>query len=87
MLLKPAVLILDDVLSSLDLQTESVVFKNIINEMKGNTLISVSSRVPSISGFDNIAVFEDGKIVELGNHQELMSIDGIYSHMYKMQTI
>ncbi len=87
MLLKPRVLILDDVLSSLDLQTESVVFKNIVKEMKGNTLISVSSRVPSISGFDNIAVFEDGKIVEFGNHNELKDIDGIYSHMYKMQTI
>ena len=86
-LLKPKVLILDDVLSSLDLQTESVVFKNIIKEMKGNTLISVSSRVPSISGFDNIAVFEDGKIVELGNHAELIGIKGIYSHMYRMQTI
>lgn len=87
MLLKPRVLILDDVLSSLDLQTESIVFKNIINEMRGNTLISVSSRVPSISGFDNIAVFEDGKIVEFGNHNELKDIEGIYSHMYRMQTI
>ena len=87
MLLKPKVLILDDVLSSLDLQTESIVFKNIINEMKGNTLISVSSRVPSISGFDNIAVFESGKIVEFGNHDELKDINGFYSHMYRMQTI
>ncbi len=87
MLLKPKVLILDDVLSSLDLQTESVVFKNIVSEMKGNTLISVSSRVPSISGFDNIAVFENGKIVEFGNHDELKDINGIYSHMYRMQTI
>ncbi len=87
MLLKPKVLILDDVLSSLDLQTESVVFKNIISEMKGNTLISVSSRVPSISGFDNIAVFENGNIVEFGNHRELRDLDGIYSHMYKIQTI
>lgn len=87
MLLKPKVLILDDVLSSLDLQTESVVFKNIMNEMRDNTLISVSSRVPSISGFDNIAVFENGKMVEFGNHRELKDLDGIYSHMYKMQTI
>lgn len=87
MLLKPRVLILDDVLSSLDLQTESVVFKNIVNEMRGNTLISVSSRVPSISGFDNIAVFENGKIVEFGNHDDLKDINGIYSHMYRMQTI
>ena len=87
MLLKPRVLILDDVLSSLDLQTESIVFKNIINEMRDNTLISVSSRVPSISGFDNIAVFENGKIVEFGNHNELKDIEGIYSHMYRMQII
>jgi len=87
MLLKPKVLILDDVLSSLDLQTESVVFKNIMNEMRDNTLISVSSRVPSISGFDNIAVFENGKMVEFGNHRELKDLDGIYSHMYKMQII
>ena len=86
-LLKPKVLILDDVLSSLDLQTESTVFKNIIKAMKGNTLVAISSRVPSISGFDNIAVFENGRMVELGNHEELMSIDGIYSNMYKMQTI
>ena len=86
-LLKPKVLILDDVLSSLDLQTESVVFRNIIKAMKGNTLIAISSRVPSISGFDNIAVFENGKIVELGNHEELINVEGIYSSMYKMQTI
>lgn len=86
-LLKPKVLILDDVLSSLDLQTESIVFKNIIKAMRGNTLVAISSRVPSISGFDNIAVFENGKIVELGNHEELINIKGIYSSMYKMQTI
>ncbi|MGI9553501.1 MAG: ATP-binding cassette domain-containing protein, partial [Thermodesulfobacteriota bacterium] len=86
-LLKPKVLILDDVLSSLDLQTESVVFRNIINAMNGNTLVAISSRVPSISGFDNIAVFENGKIVELGNHDELINTKGIYSSMYKMQTI
>ena len=86
-LLKPKVLVLDDVLSSLDLQTESIVFKNIVKAMRGNTLIAISSRVPSISGFDNIAVFENGRIVEFGNHHELINIKGIYSSMYKMQTI
>ena len=86
-LLKPKVLILDDVLSSLDLQTENIVFQNTIKAMKGNTLIAISSRIPSISGFDNIAVFENGNMVEFGNHQELMSINSIYSNMYKMQTI
>ena len=86
-LLKPKVLILDDVLSSLDLQTENTVLKNIKELMKTKTLIAVSSRVPSISSFDQIAVFEDGRRVEYGNHKELMSINGIYSALYKMQTI
>jgi ABC-type multidrug transport system fused ATPase/permease subunit len=54
--------------------------------MKGKTLIVVSSKVPSISGFDNIAVLEKGKLIELGNHEELIYMDGIYTKLYKVQT-
>jgi len=87
-LLKPKVLILDDVLSSLDMQTESLVLQNIIKIMKGNTLIVISSRISSrISSFDKIAVFENGNVVEIGNHEELMKTDGIYSSTYKIQTV
>lgn len=85
-LLKPKVLILDDVFSSLDLQTESLVLKNLRQEMKGSTLLAISSRVPSISGFDRIAVFDEGNLVELGTHQELMAQNGIYHGLYKIQT-
>jgi ATP-binding cassette subfamily B protein len=85
-LLKPQVLILDDVLSSLDLKTESLVLRNLRLFMKGKTLIVVSSKVPSISGFDNIAVLEKGKLIELGNHEELIYMDGIYTKLYKVQT-
>lgn len=85
-LLRPKVLILDDVFSSLDLRTESLVFKNLRKAMKGQTLVVVSSRVPSISGFERIAVFEKGRVVELGNHDELMARDGIYARLYKVQT-
>lgn len=85
-LLKPKVLILDDVLSSLDLMTESLVIKNLRRIMIGKTLIVVSSKVPSISGFDKIAVFEKGKLVEIGNHDELMAEDGIYARLYRVQT-
>jgi ATP-binding cassette subfamily B protein len=84
-LLNPRVLILDDVLSSLDLKTESLVLRNLRIIMRGKTLIVVSSRVPSISGFDRIAVFERGKVVELGTHDELMAKDGIYASLYKVQ--
>ena len=85
-LLKPSVLILDDVFSSLDLKTESLVLRNLRKEMKESTLLAISSRVPSISGFDSIAVFENGRLVELGNHQELMAKSGIYHGLYKIQT-
>lgn len=85
-LLKPRVLILDDVFSSLDLETESTVLGNLRREMKGRTLLTISSRVPSISGFDYIAVLDDGKLVEYGSHRELMSMNGIYAGLYKIQT-
>ncbi len=85
-LLKPKVLVLDDVFSSLDLRTESLVLRNLRKEMDGRTLLAISSRVPSISGFDRIAVFEKGNLVEIGSHEELMKKEGIYSGLYKIQT-
>ncbi|MBI4228856.1 MAG: ABC transporter ATP-binding protein [Deltaproteobacteria bacterium] len=86
-LLNPRVLILDDVLSSLDLKTEHLVLKNLRAIMRGKTLIVISSRVPSISGFDRIAVLEKGRVLELGSHEELMAKEGIYESLYKVQTI
>jgi len=86
-LFKPEILILDDVLSSLDLRTEKLALQNIVSEMSGKTFIAVSSRIPSISGFNKIAVFDSGRLVETGNHAELMSRQGIYASLYKIQTI
>ncbi len=86
-LLDPTVLILDDVLSSLDLKTEHLVLQNLRAIMEGKTLIVISSRVPSISSFDRIAVFEKGRVVELGSHEELMAKKGIYESLYNVQTI
>lgn len=86
LLLRPNVLVLDDVFSSLDLKTESLVLGNLRSEMEGKTLLAISSRVPSISGFDNIAVLEKGRLVEFGAHGELMAKNGIYKGLYKIQT-
>ncbi len=86
-LMDPKVLILDDVLSSIDLQTESRVLNNIVKRMEGRTLITVSSRVPSLRDFDQIAVFEEGRIIERGSHEDLIVKDGIYSNMYNVQII
>jgi ATP-binding cassette subfamily B protein len=85
LVMKPRILVLDDVLSSLDLKTESEVLRNLRRTMRGRTLIVVSSRVPSISGFDRIAVLDEGKVVELGSHEELIEQDGIYASLYSVQ--
>ncbi len=85
-LMKPRVLILDDVFSSLDFKTESLVLRNLRREMRGRTLLVISSRVPSISSFDSIAVFEKGILVEMGRHESLMANDGIYSGLYNIQS-
>jgi len=87
LLFEPRVLILDDVLSSLDIKTEIFVLRNLRIAMKGRTLIVISSRVPSISNFDKIAVFEKGKVVEMGDHSELMEKGGIYESLYRIQSI
>lgn len=87
LLLEPRVLILDDVLSSLDSKTEIFVLKNLRTVMNDRTLIVISSRVPSISNFDKIAVFEKGKLVEMGDHFELMEKMGIYESLYRIQSI
>lgn len=85
-LLRPKVLILDDVLYSLDLRTESLVLKNLRRFMSGKTLIVISSRVPSISSFDKIAVFDNGRVIEVGNHDELMANRGIYEKLFNIHT-
>jgi len=85
-LMNPKILVLDDVLSSLDLETERAVIENLRRLMSEGTLIAVSSRVPSIIDFDTIAVVEGGRVVELGNHEELMKRGGIYSTLYRVQT-
>lgn len=87
LLMNPAVLVLDDVLSSLDLHTESLVLRNLRREMSGRTLIAISSRVPSISGFERIAVLDEGRLAELGTHTGLMAAEGIYARLYALQTM
>lgn len=88
LLLKPKVLILDDVLSSLDPYTESMVLRNIREVMKKNTLIMISGRISSgIKEFDRIAILENGSIARIGTHDQLMEASGIYANVYKMQTI
>ncbi len=84
----PAVLILDDALSSVDLSTEAKVIKNLRlwAERGGVSLIIISSRTNSARLMDSVMVLDGGKFTEKGTHGELVLQEGIYSAMYGIQT-
>lgn len=84
---KSKVIILDDCLSAVDTETEERIIKNLREETIGKTIIVISHRLKAVKDSNNIYVFEDGEIIENGNHDELLSKKGIYAEMYKKQLI
>ena len=83
----PRVLILDDALSSVDTQTEDKILNHLREVMQGRTTIFISHRVSTVRNADRIAVLHDGKIVELGTHDELLALNGYYSDLYNKQLL
>ena len=82
---KPEILILDDSSSALDYKTDSFLRKAINDNFKDTTTIIVAQRISSIKNADKIIVLRDGKIVESGKHEELLSKDGFYAELYNSQ--
>ena len=81
----PAVLILDEATSSVDTRTE-VLIQQAMNElMKGRTTLVIAHRLSTIMNADRIIVLKDGKIVEQGRHDELLSSRGEYTNLYEQQ--
>jgi len=80
------IVILDEATSALDNQSEEIVQKALDNLMKDKTVFVIAHRLSTIKNADRIAVINDGELVELGTHEELMNIhDGQYKHLYEMQ--
>lgn len=84
---KPPILILDDSLSAVDTKTENEILKHLQEEMKNRTTLIVSHRVSSVKDADKIIVLDNGKIVESGTHDRLLSKNGYYTSMYKKQLL
>ena len=85
MLCLPPMLILDEATSSIDTRMELKIQNAFAEMMKGRTSFIVAHRLSTIESADVILVMRDGKIVELGNHQELIQKDGFYAHLYNSQ--
>ncbi|WP_339062162.1 ABC transporter ATP-binding protein/permease [Fusobacterium animalis] len=81
----PKVMILDEATSSIDTKTEKYIQAVISELMKGRTSFVIAHRLSTIRNADLILVMKDGDIVEQGNHDELMKVDGIYANLYNTQ--
>jgi ATP-binding cassette subfamily B protein len=83
----PRILVLDDALSSVDTYTEETILNHLRQVMHGRTTIFISHRVSTVRNADRIAVLHDGRIVELGTHEELLSRNGYYTDLYNKQLL
>jgi subfamily B ATP-binding cassette protein MsbA len=83
----PPVLLLDEATSALDTESEHAVQQAINRLMKGRTTLVVAHRLSTIRHADRIVVLDQGAIVEEGNHEELMEMNGIYNRLVSMQDL
>ena len=81
----PKLLILDEATSSVDTETEELIQKAILKVLKGRTSIIIAHRLSTIVNADLILVMDQGKILEMGNHHELLNKKGAYFELYKNQ--
>jgi ATP-binding cassette subfamily B multidrug efflux pump len=87
LLRSPRILILDDALSSVDTHTEDKILNHLREIMRGRTTIFISHRVSTVRNADRIAVLHQGRVVELGTHDELIARSGYYTDLYNKQLL
>lgn len=83
----PQVLILDDSLSAVDTETEEAILQNLKGVFDGRTVILVSHRISTLQGADKIVVLDQGRIVQMGTHDELVQQPGLYQEIYQRQLL
>ncbi len=83
----PKILLLDEATSALDTESEKLVQESLHALMQGRTTFVIAHRLSTIVNSDKIIVMDNGKIVEEGNHQSLLSQNGIYSKLIELQTL
>jgi len=87
LLRRPAILILDDALASVDTYTEERILNGLRGYTSSATTILISHRVSTVRNADQIAVLDHGRIVEMGRHDDLLALDGYYAGLYQKQQL
>jgi len=85
LLINPRILILDDSLSSVDTQTEKLIQEALDKLMEGRTTFVIAHRLSTVRRADKIIVMDQGKIVQVGRHEELLEEDGLYREIHSLQ--
>ena len=80
-------LIFDDCLSAVDPETEEKIISALRKNYKEKTMIVITHRLKVLKDADIIIVFDEGEMIEKGNHEQLMDLDGMYARMFKKQMI
>ena len=83
----PPIMLLDEATSALDSESEHLVQIALDNVMKNKTSLVIAHRLSTVQNADNIIVLEKGKVIESGKHKDLMTKEGVYSNLVRMQTI
>ena len=85
LLIDPPILILDEATSSVDTETEKEIQKALDNLVRGRTTIAIAHRLSTLRQADRLVVMDRGRIVEVGNHDDLMAREGHYYRLYQAQ--
>lgn len=85
-LMNPKLLILDEATSSVDIKTEKIISKSLLELMENRTSFIIAHRLSTIVNADLILVMNEGRLIESGNHKSLMQSKGFYYDMYQIQT-
>ncbi|WP_348713362.1 ABC transporter ATP-binding protein [Tenacibaculum sp. 190524A05c] len=83
----PKILVFDDCLSAVDTETEERILSNLEKVSKNKTTFIISHRVSSAKNADKIIILEDGKIIEQGTHNQLITKEGAYKNLYEQQLL
>ena len=82
---KPQIMILDEATANIDTETEKIIQESLYKMMNIGTMLIVAHRLSTIQHADNIICLQKGKIIEQGNHQELLKKHGYYYNLYRLQ--